>query len=444
MQPINYTIETDNPYNKFMQGYSQGIVMQDALEQRQAQKLQQEKQMQMEQQMQTDLSALVNGTPTAKDYSNLILKYPQISERVKKSWDVMAPELQQNKLSHYSQIYSALENDEPEIAKAILKRQSEAYRNTGLDNDAQKEDDLIKLIDLNPKGAKLTGALMLSSILGPEKFEQTVGRLLGEKRSEQLQPAVLQKQQAEADIKSLEAGNAPDRFALENRDVESKIVERAQRLGLDKDKLTLDYRQSLAKLNPATNLSDSAIKIINDSASESALLNESATQKLDLANRIETELFNHGALTRGWEAIKSLTGTEDAESNIRREYTRVRNSEAIRNLPPGPATDPDIKMALAPLPESSANAKTLASFLRGLSKLQQFEAKYNDAKSQWVNEVGYLGKAKQDVEIEGIKVAAGGNFPAFAKQYMGNIKKQEKKQENQQQVKSRSYMVFAQ
>jgi subtilisin family serine protease len=65
----------------------------------------------------------------------------------------------------------------------------------------------------------------------------------------------------------------------------------------------------------------------------------------DLANRIEG-LGGYGAASRLGEFAKSTIGAEGYETSLRQEYTRVRNSAAIKALPPGPATDKDIAMAI--------------------------------------------------------------------------------------------------
>ena len=60
-------------------------------------------------------------------------------------------------------------------------------------------------------------------------------------------------------------------------------------------------------------------------------------------------------------------------------------------------------------------------FLRGMAKAQNYEAFLEDAKSEWVNSVGYLGKPKKDIEINGITVQAGSSFSDFAPKYVDLI-----------------------
>lgn len=101
-------------------------------------------------------------------------------------------------------------------------------------------------------------------------------------------------------------------------------------------------------------------------------------------------------------------------------------------------------MAMEGFPKETADAKTLSSFLRGTAKLSQIEAVNENAKSEWVNSVGHLGKPKRDIEIDGISVPAGTTYTEFAKNYIGKKTEQRGAQQAQQQVPKRSYMRFAQ
>jgi hypothetical protein len=113
-------------------------------------------------------------------------------------------------------------------------------------------------------------------------------------------------------------------------------------------------------------------------------------------------------------------------------------------LPPGAASDKDVALAMAGFPPDTADAATMASFLRGMSKLSTYTAVTENAKAEWVNSVGHLGKAKSDINIDGVNVPAGSTFTDFARQYMDTKVSQRQTQQSQSQVPSRSYMRWAQ
>lgn len=117
-----------------------------------------------------------------------------------------------------------------------------------------------------------------------------------------------------------------------------------------------------------------------------------------------------------------------------REYARIRNSEAIKSLPPGPATDRDIELALRGLPPETADSTTLTSFLRGYAKLNRMDSAYKQMQAEWVNQVGNMGSNKRDVEVLGIKVPAGTTFSNYASKNLNKALSTQKVQSAQRQI----------
>lgn len=228
----------------------------------------------------------------------------------------------------------------------------------------------------------------------------------------------------------------------------ANIQNMADRLGLDRDKLETETSLKLQELNPTNiKLSDSAQKIINDNMTEAVGLEQSASRMNDLANRFEKENQAGGLFTKGWAGFKRVTGwSNDDQNAMIREYTRLRNSEAIKSLPPGPATDRDIELALKGLPPETADSTTVTSFLRGYAKLNQRDAAYKQMQAEWVNQVGNMGSSKRDVEILGVKVPSGTTFSGYATKNLDKTLKTQAKQSVQRQIStgSRSYLSAVQ
>ena len=86
----------------------------------------------------------------------------------------------------------------------------------------------------------------------------------------------------------------------------------------------------------------------------------------------------------------------------------------------------------------------MASFLRGMAKMNQYTAVTENAKAEWVNAVGHLGKPKTDINIDGVNVPAGSTFADFARTYMDAKVGQRAAVQGQAQVPNRSYMRWAQ
>jgi hypothetical protein len=216
------------------------------------------------------------------------------------------------------------------------------------------------------------------------------------------------------------------------------------KLKLDRDKLQSDVELKLFELNQkGTTLDAPAAKIVNDAAIAAVGSEQAAGRMLDLASRMESAGGGRGAGTSFSEKVKNLTGNQDGFTQLRNEYTRLRNTQAIKSLPPGVATDKDIELALKGLPPETADAAVLASFLRGMAKMAQYEAVAESAKSEWVNSNGTLGRANKDIDIGGIQVPKGTTYVDFARQFMDQRAQDLAAAQAGRAVSGRGYMRFA-
>jgi hypothetical protein len=271
-------------------------------------------------------------------------------------------------------------------------------------------------------------------------------------------PAEIRIGEAGATEKELVTANTPTRLALENtqsaaniRNLDSQIADRAgrlvldqTRLKLDRDKLQSDVELKLFELNQkAGTLEPSAVKLVNDSTVAAVGAEQSAGRMLELASSLEQQGGGYGAFSGVNSWLRNATGNQDAWTQTRQEYVRLRNTQAIKSLPPGPATDKDIMLAMKGFPAENADAKTIASFLRGMAKMAQYEAVSEGAKSEWVNSVGSLGRAKTDINIGGIQVPAGTTYVDFARQFMDQRAQDLAATQAGRAVAGRGYMRWA-
>ncbi len=104
-----------------------------------------------------------------------------------------------------------------------------------------------------------------------------------------------------------------------------------------------------------------------------------------LANDFERLVAGGGVQTSVSETFKQILGTQDDVTELRRSFNKVRLSEGLKNLPPGPATDRDVKEAFKGVPPESAPPQQVASFLRGAARLARFEAGFNQFKSDFIS-----------------------------------------------------------
>lgn len=214
--PIDYSIDVGNAVSNALQGFRGGFNIGNVLQQRQLQQEQQAAQQQAAARMQADLSAVAsNPNASGADYAGLMTRYPQLSENLKRSWDVLNGEQRQAKLDQASQVYSALQSGKPEIAKDYLNGLADAAQNSGNARELAGLQSIIRQIDMDPNAAKTSIGMALVSQAGPEKFSEAFGKFGAEQRAQDLAPAELKQKQAEATIKAEEAKTAPQKFLLD-------------------------------------------------------------------------------------------------------------------------------------------------------------------------------------------------------------------------------------
>lgn len=195
-EPYNYTsgfAGLQSPADAFITGIKNGAGIQQVQAERAAYDLKQ----QQAEQMRADLAAL-SQNPTTSGIAAMSIKYPQLSEGFKRSYDMLEPAKKQAKLESATQIYAAMENGRGDLAKDILKRQAEAARNSGDEQEARAAEAHMQLIDTNPNLFKMSAGKLLAAAVGPDKFSETFGKIGAEQRAGELQRDLVRKGSAEA------------------------------------------------------------------------------------------------------------------------------------------------------------------------------------------------------------------------------------------------------
>tara|TARA_R110000803_G_scaffold26034_2_gene61995 strand:+ start:4286 stop:5362 length:1077 start_codon:yes stop_codon:yes gene_type:complete len=110
---------------------------------------------------------------------------------------------------------------------------------------------------------------------------------------------------------------------------------------------------------------------------------EQARQMDVLANDIEARDIGGGLQSTLSETFKTILGSTEEVTALRQRFNAIRTSQATSNLPPGPASDKDIQLALSGFPKENANAATVISFLKGQKKLAKVNEKFAEFKSNF-------------------------------------------------------------
>ena len=205
-QPFDYTLDIPDPSQTLMNAVSlkRGITDLRTAQTKQV----------ASQQLQTDLAQL-SQNPNPAAVAKMMTRYPQLSEGFKRTYDVLSEEQRNSRISQASGVYAALEAGESQIAQDLLEEQAEAYRNSGLEQEAKTLSDLAKLVELSPETAKTSTGLFLASAMGADEFTETFTKLQADRRATQLESADLTKKQAESHKAAVEANFAESQAAVD-------------------------------------------------------------------------------------------------------------------------------------------------------------------------------------------------------------------------------------
>jgi hypothetical protein len=160
-------------------------------------------------------SCQANATHSPAAIASLMVKYPEMSEQFKRGYDALGTEQQKSKVNMASQAYSSLLAGDNDTAASLLKGYGEAYRNSGMTQDADAADHMAELIKLHPETAKTTAGIYLASAMGPEKFQETFAKLESERRERDLEPSKLTEAQATARTAAAKANFAESDAAMD-------------------------------------------------------------------------------------------------------------------------------------------------------------------------------------------------------------------------------------
>lgn len=228
MGPIDFNVDVQSPFQAALQGYQAGTAMRDdQLKQQQIQAAMQQQQRQVQM-----LQGLIsNPNATAKDYANATLLMPQLKDNFKQAWEMKSAEQQQSGLKDMSQYYAAVASGRPDIAAQQMNARAEAMLASGV---PKREVDALRsqaqVVQQNPELARSMMGMLLASIPGGDKVISSAATLGSEARAAEQGPADLRKKNAEAGIKTAEAGVAPQKNALEvanaAEDIETKRANR--------------------------------------------------------------------------------------------------------------------------------------------------------------------------------------------------------------------------
>lgn len=364
--PINYGagLTPANPALAFQQGFGQAQGIQQIFDAR----VQLEAQKQQAAMTEALRQKVVSGQATGAERADFLTRLaPEQTKAYQSALQDMDAEVKQQGLTGLGKIYAAFAAGNPEVAIQGLQERAMALRNSGNDEGAKLLETAVELEKTSPG----QGSFFVANQLA----------LLGKDGQDVL-------------------------------DSINKNLAAPGERGLTKAQEALAWAQA-AKAGLGGDLTPEADKIINmatDSVSSSLLL---AQQAENLAASFDKNKPVGGWTSQALESFKRAAGTQDAFTSLRQEYTKLRNTDVLKNLPPGVASDKDIEIALAAFPKEDANPEQISSFLKGMAKLQRYSAEVNKARAEWVVQNGNLGPSRSNITVGGEPVGKGTSFWDF-------------------------------
>jgi len=165
---------------------------------------------------------------------------------------------------------------------------------------------------------------------------------------------------------------------------------KAEELDLERQRLaqqatSQQFKEEQAGIKSSL-LSPTVQGILDKSQTESIGAAQRSRSLSVLADDVSKLDIGGGLAASTSETFKNLLGAQDDVSELRRRYNAIRASQAVQNLPPGPASDKDIALALSGFPKENAGGQQLISFLKGAAKLEGINAAFQAFKSDLISE----------------------------------------------------------
>lgn len=380
MQPINYLSNVRDTFESAIRGYQFGSAIQQDQQQQAAAQAQAEQAAAMQ-------AELASASRDVSKIPGLMVRYPQLAEKLKVGRDAMTEEQQRGLLAHSSEVAAALASGRPDVAVSALKTRAQALRNSGDERGAKAAEDAATWAETDPDSLLSATAIGLTSLNGGDKVVKSIIDMATERRAAAKAPAELRTAEAGASKAEADAKTAgvTAQFAESNavKDLEKKGWDiRALQEDIDIKKQAnriAAMNAQTARLNSDTQRQELGLKI------------REATQKLDSTIRDKAAAAESGAgaidnMLNTIERIKLNPRLNDVVGGIEGRIPGVRDESVdaialIETLGSQAflAQIPNIK-GMGAL--SNAEGEKLQSALQNLSRKQsetQFRANLDEA-----------------------------------------------------------------
>ncbi|EFL6346808.1 acyltransferase [Escherichia coli] len=196
----------------------------------------------------------------------------------------------------------------------------------------------------------------------------------------------------------------------------------AHRLALDQQEFGFKMQQAQEKaqqlISEAPKLSVNMEKGIETAVNNATASSNSANSMSALAQQFRAEKPTTGLFGNAQNMFAKLTGSDTTLRDLRIRQNALVNSQVLKFLPPGPATDKDVEIVRQGAPTDMDNPETVARWLDAMANLERRNAQFNEFKAEWMSANGNPGQSRNGGQILGLDVKKGESLGSAVKRYM--------------------------
>ncbi|EEU9123889.1 acyltransferase [Escherichia coli] len=338
----------------------------------------------------------------------LATQYPDQIESVRKGMGFIDEE-QRNSIGTLA-AGARLASSSPEAMQSWLQNNAKELARVGVD-----PNNVAQMYQQNPSGFGEFVDHLGMAALGPIDYFNVQDKMAGRE---------IDRGRLAETIRSNQAGEALQARG-QNLSYQSAMTGHniaAQRLALDQQEFGFKMQQAQEKaqqlISEAPKLSVNMEKGIETAVNNATASSNSANSMSALAQQFRAEKPTTGLFGNAQNMFAKLTGSDTTLRDLRIRQNALVNSQVLKFLPPGPATDKDVEIVRQGAPTDMDNPETVARWLDAMANLERRNAQFNEFKAEWMSANGNPGQSRNGGQILGLDVKKGESLGSAVKRYM--------------------------
>ena len=339
---------------------------------------------------------------------DLMTKYPGQLEKIQSGMK-WADEDQRNSIGTLA-AGARLAASSPEAMQSWLQNNAKELTRVGVD-----PNNVAQMYQQNPSGFGEFVDHLGMAALGPIDYFNVQDKMAGRE---------IDRGRLAETIRSNQAGEALQARG-QNLSYQSAMTGHniaAQRLALDQQEFGFKMQQAQKKaqqlISEAPKLSVNMEKGIETAVNNATASSNSANSMSALAQQFRAEKPTTGLFGNAQNMFAKLTGSDTTLRDLRIRQNALVNSQVLKFLPPGPATDKDVEIVRQGAPTDMDNPETVARWLDAMANLERRNAQFNEFKAEWMSANGNPGQSRNGGQILGLDVKKGESLGSAVKRYM--------------------------